>query len=66
VQNGEMRDGDLEQAIAYVKASGAVDETIQRARHFGAMACAALAAFPEGAEKSALLDAVEFCISRLH
>jgi hypothetical protein len=30
------------------------------------MACAALAAFPEGAEKSALLDAVEFCISRLH
>jgi octaprenyl-diphosphate synthase len=66
VQNGEMRDGDLEQAIAYVKASGAVDETIQRARHFGAMACAALAAFPEGAEKSALLDALEFCISRLH
>jgi octaprenyl-diphosphate synthase len=66
VQNGEMREGDLEQAIAYVNASGAIDETIQRARHFGAMACAALAAFPEGAEKSALLDAVEFCISRLH
>ncbi|MGF1621539.1 MAG: polyprenyl synthetase family protein [Rhodomicrobiaceae bacterium] len=66
VQNGEMRDGDLERAIAYVNASGAIGETIQRARHFGAMACAALAAFPEGAEKSALLDAVEFCISRLH
>ncbi len=66
VQNGDMRDGDLQQAIAYVNASGAIDETIQRARHFGAMACAALAAFPEGAEKAALLDAVEFCISRLH
>jgi len=66
VQNGDLRDGDLEQAIAYVNASGAIHETIDRARHFGSMACAALAVFPEGREKSAMLDAVEFCISRLH
>jgi len=66
VQNGELRDGDLEQAITYVHASGAIDDTIERARHFGSMATAALAAFPESRQKSAMLDAVEFCISRLH
>jgi octaprenyl-diphosphate synthase len=37
-----------------------------RARHYGAVACDALAIFPDSVAKSALLDAVEFCISRLH
>jgi octaprenyl-diphosphate synthase len=45
---------------------GAIDDTIQRARHYGAMACDALAIFPASTAKSALLDAVEFCISRAH
>jgi hypothetical protein len=30
------------------------------------MACDALAIFPASAEKSALLDAVEFCVRRVH
>jgi octaprenyl-diphosphate synthase len=66
LQDGELGEGDLEQAIAYMRKSGAIDDTIKRARHYGAMACDALAIFPESSEKSALLDAVEFCISRLH
>ncbi len=66
LQQGERRDSDLEVAIAYVETSRAIDDTIERARHYGAMACAALANFPEGPAKAALLDAVEFCISRLH
>ncbi|MGB0084032.1 MAG: polyprenyl synthetase family protein [Rhodomicrobiaceae bacterium] len=66
LQDGALADGDLERAIAYVRRSGAIDDTIKRARHYGAMACDALAIFPESGEKSALMDAVEFCISRLH
>ncbi len=66
LQDSEMTDGDLERAINYVRRSGAIDDTIKRARHYGAMACDALAIFPESGEKSALMDAVEFCISRLH
>jgi octaprenyl-diphosphate synthase len=66
LQESEPGEGDLERAIAYMKRSGAIDETIGRARHYGTMACEALAIFPDGRAKSALLDAVEFCISRLH
>ena len=66
LQLDERRDGDLKTAIAHVNDSGAIDETIKRARYYGAMAGAALAIFPEGPAKSALLDAVEFCIRRLH
>ena len=66
LQESEPVEGDLERAIALMKQSGALDDTIMRARDYGAMACAALEIFPDGREKSALLDAVEFCISRLH
>ena len=44
----------------------ALDDTIERARHYGAMAPDALALFPNGAMKQALLEAVEFCIARAH
>jgi octaprenyl-diphosphate synthase len=66
LQDAEIGEGDLEKAIAHVRKSGAIDDTIKRARHYGAMASDALAIFPDSREKSALLDAVEFCISRLH
>jgi octaprenyl-diphosphate synthase len=66
LQEGVPGEGDLERAIAQMKRSGAIDDTIVRARHYGALACEALAIFPDSREKSALLDAVEFCISRLH
>ncbi|NJM35972.1 MAG: polyprenyl synthetase family protein [Rhodomicrobium sp.] len=66
LQDAEVGEGDLEKAIAYMRKSGAIDDTTKRARHYGAMACDALAIFPDSREKNALLDAVEFCISRLH
>ncbi len=66
LQESEPGQGDLERAIALLQKSGALEDTIAKARHYGAMACEALAVFPEGVEKSALLDAVEFCVNRLH
>ena len=44
----------------------ALDDTIERARHYGAMAHDALALFPSGDMKDALLETVEFCIGRAH
>ena len=66
LERGEIGEGDLERAIGYMTKYGALEDTIARARHYGAMACDALAIFPASEAKSALLDAVAFCISRAH
>jgi octaprenyl-diphosphate synthase len=66
LERGEAGEGDLDRAIGYMTKYGAIEDTIQRARHYGAMACDALAIFPASPEKSALLDAVEFCVRRAH
>ena len=66
LERTEMQEGDLERAIGYITKYGAIDDTIKRACHYGEMARDALAIFPASGEKSALLDAVEFCIRRAH
>ena len=59
-------DEDLAQAIALVRDSGALADTIERARHYGRRALDALAPFPSGKAKAALSEAVEFAIARAH
>ncbi|MGI9386600.1 MAG: polyprenyl synthetase family protein [Methyloligellaceae bacterium] len=66
LQDGEHQDGDLERAIELMHNYGAIEDTIERARHYGAISCDALAIFPETEHKSALLEVVDFCISRTH
>lgn len=64
VERAEIGDGDLERAIGLMEKHGALDDTIDRARHFGAVAKDALAPFPPSEFKSALLEVVDFCIER--
>jgi octaprenyl-diphosphate synthase len=66
VEQNDIADGDLAHAIALLKRHRALDDTIDRARHFGAVARDALAPFPKSAFKTALLEAVDFCIERAH
>lgn len=66
LQDGDVRDGDLEEAIALMNKHRAIEDTIGRARHYGAVACDDLAIFPDDAYKQALLDAVGFCVSRVY
>jgi len=66
LERGEINDGDLDEAAAFMSRHQAIEDTIERARHYGAMARDALAIFPECKYKKALLDVVEFCISRAH
>jgi octaprenyl-diphosphate synthase len=44
----------------------ALEDTIERARHYGAMARDALELFPASPWKFALNDVVDFCINRAH
>jgi octaprenyl-diphosphate synthase len=64
--DGEIRDGDLDQAIAFMAKHHAIEDTVGRARHYGAIATDALALVPPSAIKTALEEAVAFCIARAH
>jgi len=59
-------DEDLAHAILLLKLHGAIEDTIERARHYGRRAVDALDAFPAGKAKAALVEAVEFAISRAY
>jgi len=47
-----------------MKHHNALSDTMERARHYGAIARDALAIFPESEVKAALLEAIEFCVDR--
>ena len=66
LEKGEVVDGDLEFALATMKKHRALEDTIERARHYGAMARDALELFAASPWKRALRDAVEFTIGRAH
>jgi octaprenyl-diphosphate synthase len=61
---GRIEDGDFERAVGIMQRHSAIAATIDRARHYGAMAREALSALPPGPSLPALTDVVEFCISR--
>lgn len=55
----------LERAIALMAKHGAISDTIARASHFGDIARDALAPLASTPQKAALLDVIDFCISRV-
>jgi octaprenyl-diphosphate synthase len=65
LQDGAIDEGDLSYAIALMRRHNAIDDTIQRARAYGSKARDALDMFSKSEAKAALLDAVEFSISRV-
>src|SRR5262249_35081431 len=64
LEEGEATDADLEHAITLMTKHRALEDTVKRARHYGAIATDALALFPASPMKEALGEAVEFCICR--
>ncbi len=65
IENAESDDAALEKARGLMVKYGAINDTIARARHFGAIARDALAPLPDSAQKRALVDVIDFCISRV-
>ncbi|WP_262691029.1 polyprenyl synthetase family protein [Kordiimonas aestuarii] len=66
VERRKQEDGDLEEAIRVMSKHGTLSDTVERARHYGAMAKDALAIFKDSPAKTALSDIVDFCIERAY
>jgi octaprenyl-diphosphate synthase len=60
----DLRDGDLETAIALMEKHRALEDTIERARHYGAIAKDAIEIFPDSEVRNSLIGTVEFCVER--
>lgn len=60
----EQEDGDLERAIDLMNKHGALTDTVERARHYGAIARDALAIFPDSEIKQVLGEVIDFSIDR--
>ncbi len=65
MEKGEQREGDLERALEIMNRHDAITGTMERARHYGAIARDAMAWFPQSGPRDALMEAVDFCIARV-
>jgi octaprenyl-diphosphate synthase len=59
-------DQELDRAISLMRSTGALADTIERARHYARRAIDALASFPTGKAKAALTEAAEFAVARAY
>jgi octaprenyl-diphosphate synthase len=59
-------DAELVKARTLLAANRAVEDTLARARLYGARAIDAIAGFPNGVAKAALTETVEFAIARAY
>ena len=62
----DQHDGDIERANELLTRHNALADTVERARHYGAIARDALGVFPDSAIKTALVDTIDFCIQRAY
>ncbi len=65
IEGAPADDVALEKAIGLMARHGSIADTIARARHFGEIARDALAPLPATPQKAALVDVIDFCISRV-
>jgi len=61
-----IADDHLARATRLLRETGAIDDTLARARTYGQRAVDALGGFPNGMAKAALVQAVEFAIARAY
>ena len=66
IEGRRISDEDLALATRHLLDCGAIDNTLDRARHYGQRAIDALGGFPASKAKAALVEAVEFAVSRAY
>ncbi len=66
IAEGNLQPSDLSSAIERLGRAQAIEETVARARSYGALAKSSLAPFKDSPHKRALLEVVDFCIARVH
>ena len=60
----EQSEDDLAHAIQLMDKHGALDDSVDRARHYGAIARDSLGIFPDSEIKTAMSSLIDFCIER--
>ncbi|MEJ0025463.1 MAG: polyprenyl synthetase family protein [Rhizomicrobium sp.] len=66
IEGGPQSESDLERAITCVEETGAIQETMTRARHYADVAKQALAPLPASDIRAALADIADFCVERAY
>ena len=66
IEEHKSDDAALDKAIGLMTRHAAIADTIGRARHFGEIARDALGPLPATHQKTALVDVIDFCISRVN
>jgi octaprenyl-diphosphate synthase len=66
IEGRHSGDEDLARATRLLRETGALDDTLARARTYGQRALDALGPFPSGRAKAAMAEAVEFAIARAY
>jgi octaprenyl-diphosphate synthase len=66
IEDGRQSESDLERAITLVEETGAIRETMSRARHYADQARHALSALAPSEIRSALSDIADFCVERAY
>lgn len=66
LEDHDIREGDLAQAISYMQATGALDETMAEARRYAAQAAEDLSLFAPSPMRQAILDALTYTVERDH
>ena len=60
----DQKDGDLAHAVELMTLHNALNDSVERARHYGAIARDALGIFEDSPTKDAFKELIEFCIDR--
>ncbi|WP_375393353.1 polyprenyl synthetase family protein, partial [uncultured Sphingomonas sp.] len=66
VEGRRAADEDFAHAVELVRRTRSVDDTLARARHYGARAIDAIAGFPDSRAKAAMVEAVQFAVARAY
>jgi octaprenyl-diphosphate synthase len=64
LEQQEMEDNDFAHALSIIERHKTIEATLERARQYGRTALLDIASIPESAAKDALIETVEFCITR--
>ena len=66
IETGTQTESDLDRAITLIEQTGAMQETMTRARAYADKAKAALRVIPDSEIKRALADIADFCVERAY
>ncbi len=66
MRGDRTNDDDLAHATSLIHSTGALADTLERARHYGRRAVDALAPFPASRARAALIETVEFAVARAY